>query len=53
MEEKSWREKVCNKYLDENYEHYVVEYRGEFDLEGVMECLSVLQSKAMYKIEKY
>ena len=23
-------EKVCNKYLDENYEHYVVEYRGEF-----------------------
>lgn len=22
--------KVCNKYLDENYEHYVVEYRGEF-----------------------
>ena len=25
-------EKVCNKYLDENYEHYVVEYRGEFDL---------------------
>ena len=23
-------DKVCNKYLDENYEHYVVEYRGEF-----------------------
>ena len=25
-------DKVCNKYLDENYEHYVVEYRGEFQL---------------------
>lgn len=25
-------DKVFNKYLDEDYEHYVVEYRGEFEL---------------------
>ena len=45
-------EKVCNKYLDENYEHYVVEYRGEFDLLRELKYLSLIQSKSMYKVEK-
>lgn len=26
-------DRLCNKYLDEDYEHYVVEYRGEFKLQ--------------------